>query len=51
MNAGSETTFYILAVYYGSVQVRAVRHTLAACLVADTVGLTGAVYLSRLFFG
>lgn len=47
----TETTFYVLAVYYGSVQVRAIRHTLAACLVADAVGLASAVYLSRLFFG
>jgi spore maturation protein SpmA len=51
MNAGTETTFYVLAVYYGSVQIRAIRHTLAACLIADTVGLSGAVYLSRAFFG
>ncbi len=51
MNAGSETTFYVLAVYYGSVQIRAIRHTLAACLIADAVGLTGAVWISRFFFG
>ena len=51
MNGSTETTFYVLAVYFGSVQVRAVRHTLAACLVADTVGLISAVYLTRLFFG
>lgn len=51
MNGSTETTFYVLAVYFGSVQVRAVRHTLAACLVADAIGLASAVYLTRLFFG
>jgi spore maturation protein SpmA len=50
MNGSTETTFYVLAVYFGSVQVRAVRHTLLACLTADAIGLASAVYLSRLFY-
>jgi spore maturation protein SpmA len=50
MNGSTETTFYVLAVYFGSVGVRATRHTLIPCLVADVVGMTAAVYWSRLFW-
>jgi spore maturation protein SpmA len=50
LNGSSETTFYILAVYYGSVQVRSIRHTLAACLVADLFGVVAATVTCRLFF-
>jgi spore maturation protein SpmA len=46
----SETTFYVLAVYFGAVQIKAVRHTLLACLVADTVGLFVSLIIARLFF-
>ncbi len=46
----SETTFYVLAVYFGSVQVRATRHTLPACLAADAAGVAAAVGVCRLFF-
>ncbi|MBS1150380.1 MAG: nucleoside recognition domain protein [Myxococcaceae bacterium] len=51
INGSSETTFYVLALYFGAVQVKAVRHTLAACLVADTVGLVITLGLTHLFFG
>ncbi len=51
INGSSETTFYVLALYFGAVQVKAVRHTLAACLVADAVGLVITLILCRLFFG
>lgn len=51
MNGSTETTFYVLAVYFGAVQVRAARHTVAACLCADAVGLGGSVLLARIFFG
>jgi spore maturation protein SpmA len=51
LNAGTETTFYVLAVYFGSVQVRIVRHTLVACLTADLAGYVAATALCHLFFG
>lgn len=51
MNGSTETTFYVLAVYFGSVQVRATRHTVAACLAADATGILAAVGLTHLFFG
>ena len=50
MNGSTETTFYVIAVYLGSVHVRAARHTLAACLAADFTGLFAAFLLARLFF-
>ncbi len=51
INGSSETTFYVLALYFGAVQVRAVRHTLLACLTSDTIGLLLTVALTHLFFG
>jgi spore maturation protein SpmA len=51
LNAGTDTTFYVMALYFGSVQVRVVRHTLAACLAADLAGFTAATALCHLFFG
>ncbi len=51
MTGSTDTTFYILAVYFGSVGVRAVRHTLAACLAADFTGFLAALFWCRLFFG
>ncbi len=46
----TETTFYVLAVYFGSVAVRRTRHTLAACLIGDVTGILAAIYLSNFFF-
>jgi spore maturation protein SpmA len=50
INGSTETTFYVLAVYFGSVQVRAARHTVAACLAADAAGIGAAYLFSRVFF-
>jgi spore maturation protein SpmA len=46
----TETTFYVLAVYFGSVNVRRTRHALAAGLTADVVGITASVIICRLMF-
>lgn len=46
----TETTFYVIAVYFGSVGIRRVRHALAAGLIADTVGVLAAVYVCRWVF-
>jgi spore maturation protein SpmA len=43
LQGSTETTFYVLAVYFGAVQVRRVRHALAAALSADVAGVIGAV--------
>lgn len=50
MSGSTETTFYVLAVYYGAVGVRAARHTVLSCLAADITGITVAVAMSHLFF-
>lgn len=47
----SETTFYILTIYYGSVQIKKIRHTLAACLIADLAGVVIALCLGYWLFG
>jgi len=39
----TETTFYVLAVYFGAVQVRRIRHAMAAALTADLAGVVFAV--------
>lgn len=50
--AGStETTFYAIAVYYGSVGIKKIRHTLIAGLAADLTAAVMAVVTVRLFFG
>lgn len=47
----TETTFYVIAVYFGSVGIRRVRHALAAGLTADVAGMTAAVLFGKLLFG
>jgi spore maturation protein SpmA len=51
VNGSTETTFYVLAVYFGSIQVRVTRHTLPACLAADLTGFLAAVGWCWVFFG
>jgi spore maturation protein SpmA len=46
----TETTFYVLAVYFGAVQVRRIRHALAAGLTADLVGILASVAACILMF-
>ncbi len=51
MFGSTETTFYVLAVYFGSVAVRKTRHALAAGLCADFAGVIAAVVICRAMFG
>jgi spore maturation protein SpmA len=46
----SETTFYVLAVYFGSVQVRKTRYALTGGLIADVAGAIAAIFIAYLFF-
>ncbi len=50
MYGSTETTFYVIAVYFGSVGIRRIRHTLAAGLTADIVGMGMAVVIGKLLF-
>ena len=47
LQGSTETTFYVMAVYFGAVQIRRIRHTLAAALTADLFGLIFAVIACR----
>lgn len=51
MYGSTETTFYVLAVYFGAVNVRNTRHALPAGLIADLFGMLGAVFITRMIFG
>lgn len=51
MFGSTETTFYVLAVYFGSVGIRRTRHALAAGLCADAAGIIAAVVICKLVFG
>ena len=47
----TDTTFYILAVYFGSVGIRKTRHAVTCGLVADLAGILSAIFICYLFFG
>ncbi len=47
----TDTTFYMLAVYFGSVGVVKTRHAVPCGLLADLVGIVAAIFICRLFFG
>lgn len=46
----AETTFYVLAVYLGTVSIRKTRYLVPVCLVADFVGIVIAVFVAKWFF-
>ncbi len=50
MQGSTDTTFYILAVYFGSVGIRKTRHALPCGLIADFAGSIAAIFLCYLFF-
>jgi spore maturation protein SpmA len=50
MQGTTDTTFYIVAVYFGSVGIKNTRHAIGCGLLADLVGFTSAILLSYLFF-
>jgi len=46
----AETTFYVLAVYLGAVNIRNSRYLVPVCLIADLIGIVVAVIVARAFF-
>lgn len=50
MFGSTETTFYVVAVYFGAVNIHRTRYALPAGLLADAAGLITAVYICRLLF-
>ena len=47
----TETTFYVLAVYFGAVQIRRIRHALVTALSADLAGIIAAVVICSILYG
>lgn len=50
VQGAGDTTFFVLAVYFGSVGIKKSRHALVCALIADFVGLTAAILIGYLFF-
>ena len=50
MQGSTETTFYVLAVYFGSVNIRKIRYAVTCGLIADAAGIIAAIMISYLFF-
>jgi len=50
LQGSTETTFYVLAVYFGSVGIRHVRHAISCALIADAAGITTAIMAGYWFF-
>jgi spore maturation protein SpmA len=51
VQGSTETTFYVLAVYFGAVGIKRVRHAVACGLIADLAGILAAIGMAYLFFG
>jgi spore maturation protein SpmA/spore maturation protein SpmB len=51
LQGSSDTTFYVVAVYFGSVNIKNTRYSIGAMLLADLVGIITAIALCYLFFG
>ena len=50
MQGSTETTFYVLAVYFGSVGIKKTRYAVTAGLFADLIGIIAAIIVSYIFF-
>ncbi len=50
IQGSTETTFYVLAVYFGSVAIKKTRHAVPAALLAELVGVIAAIIISYIFF-
>ena len=50
MQGSTETTFYVLAIYFGAVGIKNARHAVPAALMADFMGIASAVFICRLLW-
>ena len=50
MLGSSETTFYVLAVYFGAVGIKKFRHAITAGIIADLAGIIFALLISKAMF-
>lgn len=51
VQGSSETTFYVLAIYFGSVGIKHVRHAAACGIIADFAGIIASIFVAYWFFG
>jgi len=51
VQGSTETTFYVLAVYFGAVNIKRIRHAAACGLIADLAGISTAIFMTYWFFG
>lgn len=51
MLGSTETTFYVIAVYFGAAGIKNTRHAIPAALIADFMGFLAAAFFVRLFWG
>ena len=51
LQGSSDTTFYVIAVYFGAVSIKNTRYAIGAMLLADVVGIITSIILAYLFFG
>jgi len=51
LQGSSDTTFYVIAVYFGSVAIKNTRYAVTAMLLADLAGIIASILLCYLFFG
>jgi len=51
IQGSTETTFYVLAVYFGSVAIKRTRHALPCALLAELAGIIAAIIVAYIFFG
>ena len=50
IQGSTETTFYVLAIYFGSVSIKRTRHALPAALMAELAGVLAAIFIAYIFF-
>lgn len=51
LQGSSDTTFYVIAVYFGAVGIKNTRYAIGAMLLADLVGIITSIFLAYMFFG
>lgn len=51
LQSTSDTTFYVIAVYFGSISIKNTRYAVGAMLLADLVGILTSIFLAYMFFG
>lgn len=51
VQGSSETTFYVLAIYFGSVGIKHIRHAAACGIIADFAGIVASIFVAYWFFG